>query len=745
MSITHYPHKPRFFMLLIVAALCSSTALADTPADSSSGVVLDNNSDDSVEPTKLEKITVFSQDEALTRTVGSAHSLEEAALEAWQHDDIHRVLERVPGVYLRGEDGYGLRPNIGMRGANSDRSQKVTLMEDGVLFGPAPYAAPAAYYFPLTARMVGVEVYKGPASIAYGPQTIGGAINFQSAPIPFEHEIHLSVAGGSDGYRRGHIRSGNNWGNVGGSIEVMHLAAEGFKELDGGGDTGFSKTELQTKLGHEFETGYVEFRLGYANEVSDETYLGLTERDFADNPYRRYRGSALDEMKWDWYGARVDLELEIAGTDTLFTAYHHVFERAWKKFNNFRGADIRNVLANPDSPGNRPFYDGLTGATDTDGTPSTDDLLIGTNQREFRSSGLQGMAWLPFETGDWSHEIEVGIRLHSDQIERLHDEFAYEMIDGELQENATPQAITADNTGTATALAVWLVDDIRYGDLTLLPGLRVEHIVTEFDNRLVNADNDNETTIFLPGLGVNYVLNDSWIALGGMHRGFSPASPGLADTDPEDAINYELGLRYLNDNGQLEVVGFFSDYRNLTAICTFSSGCSNAALGQQTNAGEVIIYGLETQLQQEWALTAKIDLAVAANYTFTQTEFQTDFSSNNPQLADVEAGFELPYVPEHRANLSVGLLAEKWEVHTAINYLSAMRDAAGDREIADGEGSDAYTVVDLAASYQLTEKMRLQTRIDNLLGEDYVISRRPFGARPGKPLTWQLGLGISWD
>ena len=81
----------------------------------------------------LDPMTIFGSAEALPRTVGSAHLLDEEALATYAYDDIHRVLGRVPGLYLRGEDGFGLRPNIGLRGANSDRSQKVTLMEDGVL------------------------------------------------------------------------------------------------------------------------------------------------------------------------------------------------------------------------------------------------------------------------------------------------------------------------------------------------------------------------------------------------------------------------------------------------------------------------------------------------------------------------------------------------------------------------------------------------------------------------------------
>ena len=34
----------------------------------------------------------------------------------------------------------------------------------------------------------------------------------------------------------------------------------------------------------------------------------------------------------------------------------------------------------------------------------------------------------------------------------------------------------------------------------------------------------------------------------------------------------------------------------------------------------------------------------------------------------------------------------------------------------------------------------LTARVDNLLDREYVVSRRPFGARPGRPVAAQVGV-----
>ena len=155
----------------------------------------------SLELSVLEEVVVVGVDTDLQDISGSVAILDETDLDAFDYVDLGKLLSAVPGVYVRGEDGFGLRPNIGIRGAAAERSQKITLMKDGVLITPAPYSAPAAYYVPNVSRIAAVEVLKGPAAIRYGPHTVGGTINFLSPNIPEDSVSKLDVSAGSYGFR----------------------------------------------------------------------------------------------------------------------------------------------------------------------------------------------------------------------------------------------------------------------------------------------------------------------------------------------------------------------------------------------------------------------------------------------------------------------------------------------------------------------------------------------------------------
>jgi Fe(3+) dicitrate transport protein len=693
---------------------------------------------------KFESVVVGTSE---TRTSGSIHVMKPAQLERFEQDDPATVLQSVPGVYARGEDGFGLRPNVGLRGVNPDRSKKITLLEDGVLFGPAPYSAPAAYYFPLITRMQSVRILKGPSAIQHGPQTVGGSVEFITRDIPAAESAWLDVAGGGYVYGKAHGVFGASTERAGFLVEGVHLRSSGFKELDGGGHTGFRRNEWMAKGRYRLvPEGPVrqslQLKLGYSDELSNETYLGLSDVDFRANPLRRYAASRLDRMENHRTQVVLSHLLEAGSLAVTTSAYRQDFARVWSKVNRFRGTDIASVLADPTSARNAIYYGVLTGELDSSSSPET--LLIGPNDRTFVSQGLQSVARWSAETGPLRHSLEAGVRYHYDSIVRLHTEDAYLVRGGELVRAGEPTAITESNKDSTHAVALHVTDAISWGPLVLTPGVRLEIIRSRSVDRLDGQVGTGSLEALMPGVGLFGGVTRELGLFAGVYRGFSPPAPGQPDAVlPEKSINSEAGVRWTRRGERFEVVGFFNDYSNLTDICTFSSGCLDENLDRQTDAGAARIYGLEAFAEKTFRPGGGLTFPLSLSYTLTRTELLRDFQSADPQFGDVRAGDELPYVPRHQLFAAAGVEGRLGGVTLSTLFVDSMREQAGQGEVPEGERTDAVLTFDVNAHWSFSRWGQLYFVARNVFDQQSIASRRPYGARPNAPRTLILGFKLN--
>ena len=470
------------------------------------------------------------------RIPGSAHYLDSELLDRQKldYDDVHHFLRQLPGINIQEEDGYGLRPNIGMRGTGVERSSKITLMEDGVLIAPAPYAAPAAYYFPITGRMEAIEVRKGSSQIKYGPRTNGGALNLISTGIPAHFGFAGNLALGVDSTRKIHLNLGDSYENFGWVAETYQIATDGFKQLDGGGETGFDVGDYLGKfrINSSSEARIyqeLEIKLGKTNQLSHETYLGLTDPDFVRNPFRRYRASQQDEFHSDHeqYQARYSLAPSSSiDVSTLF--YRNNFRRNWYKLQAVSGSDISEILDDPEKY--RPQMAVIKGA---DSDP--DELAVRANNRRYYSQGIQTVLGLHFDSGTRQNRLEIGFRYHQDQEDRFQHEDKFQMLEGQmtLTRREAPGS-QANRISDAKAWAFFLQDRIEWGRWSFVPGLRYENVDlfrTDFATTDPNrADptriRKNSLQVLIPGLGVHFDVNARLGLFGGVHKGFSPPGPG---------------------------------------------------------------------------------------------------------------------------------------------------------------------------------------------------------------------------
>lgn len=732
----------------------------------------------------IDILTVVGVARSVNDVAGSITYIPPEKLKIQQYTDIHRILRQVPGVNIQEEDGFGLRPNIGLRGSGLDRSSKVLIMEDGVLMAPAPYSAPSAYYFPFSARMNAVEVTKGPSTVKYGPFTTAGAIQFFSTPIPDEAAAHVTFLASSQDRNILHAWTGGRFAvdqlpfDVGVVLETYQDNGDGFKQIerDPNADTGFSLQDYVGKFGLYSKDGAatpqsLEFKIQYSDERSNETYLGLTENDVRSRPFIRYNASALDQINTEHYTYQLTHNIEFNDNFRLTTiAYNTDFARNWEKLDRFDNSDpffddpMLSALENDARRGgcdslNEILVAPTACATEfqvlqgPEGLVSPDDVLgIRQNNRSYYTYGVQTAANINFNALGFDHDVVASIRYHEDEVDRFQEQDQYRIDNGVIVRTTDNAPGTqANRLSKSEALSIYIEDTFYRGPVAVTGGVRFESVETRQQrwntpDRTLAPDSvrENSYDIFLPALSVLVDVSDNFSLLAGAHRGFAPASVSSLTQDPEESIAYEAGGRFASDAMNFEVIGFFNDYSNLIAECTNSTGGSECEIGDTDNAGEVDVYGLEvvasTDLAEAFNSDAGLSFPLAVTYTYTETEFQTSVDSDI--FGDITVGDEVPYVPNHQFYVSAGVNGERWGVTADLNYVAETRGLPGQGVIPALELIDARTIVDLAAHYEIKEGVRLRLKVENLLDNEYVASRRPYGARPGKPREIFGGISI---
>ncbi|RFB05260.1 TonB-dependent receptor [Parvularcula marina] len=718
----------------------------------------------------IDLITVTGSRPA-SEIAGAVDRIDADALRRFEFADINRILRQVPGLNIQEEDGFGLRPNIGIRGSGADRSSKIVIMEDGVPVAPAPYAAPSAYYFPTAGRMNAIEIVKGPGAVRYGPNTTAGAIQFFSTPIPEEAAGHITAFVSDTDRTTVHAYAGKRWTadslpvHIGGLIEFYSDESDGFKKITRG-ETGFDITDFVTKLGFYSKPGAAAeqslvFKYQHSEQTSDETYLGLTEADFARSPYQRYAASQLDQFQGDHDTYQATHNITFGNGIKLNTiAYRTDFARNWRKLDAFDNSalsesgdcnSLNEILIDPLAC--ELEFRVLAGPQ---GYVSPDDVLgLRHNNRDYYAAGIQSAIGFSFEGLGASHDLTASIRYHEDEQDRFQQQDQYRMDNGTLVLTTDNAPGTQSNRlSTAEAWSGYLEDIISFGKTEITAGIRIENVETmetrwsgaDRTDATISRERSNSYTELLPSLAVLYRATPELSVFAGVHRGFAAAGVGSSeDTDPEESWIYEVGGRYTNGPASIETIYFFNDYSNLIGACTNSTGGSGCDIGDSFNAGEVDVYGLEVTASTDFAHYAQLpdmSLPVAVTYTWTESELQSSFDSGF--FGTVIAGDELPYVPEHQLTVSAGIEQGAWRLDAIINHVSETRNVAGGDPIPASEEIDARTLVDLSASYEVTEHISLLLKAENLFDEEYLAARRPYGLRPGKPREVFAGLRIDF-
>ena len=707
------------------------------------------------EDVEIEVVQIIGSQEEALEIAGAATVINSDDLEVYEYTDIHKILSNVPGVNFRPEEGYGLRPNISIRGTYADRSGKITLMEDGVLIAPAPYAASSAYYFPTAGRLAGVEVLKGPSAITQGPYTIGGAINLLSTPIPDETGGLLNQEFGEDKTRRTHFHYGVIQDNVAFLIESHIWETDGFDAIQNSQEsTGFDKDDLVVKVrlnsDPDKEGIYHELNLKYqdSDESSDQSYVGLAEVDFRKDPHLRYGLTTYDNMDNTHNTFSINYIVDMGDLEFSVTGYQNDFARNWFKVDKIDnkevygiGNDINNII-NAANSGNINALAILQGTN-----PQEIEIKFKNNNRSYMSEGTD----LKVQYNTDKQTLTLGYRTTEDNEDRYQIYENANWLNSNLSSLTTgsaPGYSSNNRITTAEATAFYINEEFYLGALSLNFGYRVEEweisqvrfvddirsaIKTDSGYPKKLADSDNS----LIGLGATYDVNDTTSLFFGFHEGFTPTSGGA---DPEQADNMEVGVRYVKDSTFVELLYFSTDYQNMFGSCTASGGAvGECEIGDSFNAGGASIHGIEFTLQSEINSKSGISYPMSITYTSTEATFDNTFSSNF--WGEIESGMDIPDLPDSQIAVRGGFLSNQGWSGDVTLYSYGNTCSVADCSL--GTEIESYTVIDLSLSKQLNKKIDFYMTVENIIDEKDIVARAPKnGARAQKPRTLVLGFRL---
>ena len=694
----------------------------------------------------VESVTIIGTKDDVKDLAGSGAVISNEDLQKAMDTDIQKILSAVPGVYMRTEEGYGLRPNISIRGTAIERSAKVTIMEDGVLVAPSPYTSSSAYYFPTTGRIHSVEVLKGPSVVSQGPQTIGGAVNLISTPIPEVDTGKFIQEIGENNMARTHAYYGVNRGNFGALVEVHEHSSDGFDSIANvGGDTGFDKSDLMIKARYSSGNHSLTFKRVDIDENSDQSYVGLSQASFDANPRMRYGATAYDEMMNDGEQTSLTYVGDFDNFDVVFTSWQNDYHRDWFKVSDFNNDkehgeqdDINELIsaANNGSANAQAILDGELPV----------EIEYKHNNRYYTNEGYQ----FTVSTEVGIHSIKVGYRDMEDSESRVQaHEYADQAADGSLSPLYGYIGLNNSNNRLreSSATSYYLEDTMDFGKLALTVGYRSEDYdqrhrrwsdragpnltevrTGEADNRDTMAYNDHTTS----SIAATYDLSDTTTLVAGFHEGMTP----MFGADPEEADNMELGVRYSEGTTNIEAFYFASDYSRLAAECTLVSGAScDADESAIFSGGEAEVTGLE--LNGSIILEGDgVSYPISISWTNTDATFKN--SSDSDYFGTVAAGDDLPYIPNKQSSVVAGFITDNGLSGSArwVNVGSSCSLAA----CGTYNKIESHSYLDLSLRKAINDSMDVYVILENTSDRADLISRAPSeGARSQKPRTMKLG------
>lgn len=674
--------------------------------------------------------------EKLEAVPGSIAVVDEKELRERRPFSIKEAINDVPGVHIVGEDSYGLGLNIGIRGLNPRRSSRTLLMEDGMPLFLAPYADPSAHYSTPLERVERIEIVKGSGQTLYGPQTVGGMINFVTRPVPKQFAGSVSATIGNNDFRSGHVNlgTGGDWGGI--MLDAINKKGDGIRR-----GHGFEVNELTLKSQFNLsERHTLHAKLGYYEENSRITETGLGAVEYAEDKFQAPT-ARQDQFNMERKSLQLRHVFDINTNAKLSTQFYYVHTDR---------ASFRQI----NEPGS---LDGRSEMDRCDGEVATvaNSAACGGRwrPRQYQYYGFEPRLDLKHKAFGVDSDAVVGMRYHSEDSDRnqfrgpdprfqsLHYAQSFRGVDGVHRE---------DIRINTEALSYYAQNTFYLGNWSLTPGVRVEDVRKR--TQLVRAEGEpqglsstTKETVWLPGLGASWSGITRTTVFAGIHRGYAPPRPDrdigfnvgeqaqLSRTQAEKSTNIELGMRSKYYKGTTAEATLFNiDFDNIVVGTGDGSGrFINGGKAQHTGlelAGRVDL-GTVFNTSHNFYTTASYTSLFTAKFRNSQAIADVDDGDVLPSNASFSSGNRLPYAPRHLASFNLGYQHPiGLDARIGMDYVSQQYADNSNTKAESLSGMTgkipSYTLLNASVNYRpVGTKATLFVSGHNLADREYLVSR----------------------
>ncbi|PCH61807.1 MAG: hypothetical protein COC19_04170 [SAR86 cluster bacterium] len=651
-----------------------------------------------------------------TVTVISAEAMEYELVE-----DLNDIVRYQPGLALDSANRGG---NLGFRIRGIGGNRVLTVI-DGIRSSDIYAAGPSAYGKDSfdTDNLKSIEIVRGPASVLYGADAMGGAVLVNS-------KSPRDITNGSDGSYlklRSSIADADNQsklgftgayqsGNIGTILDYTHREFEqqsvngpgSLNPQDGESDALQLKTVLEFSADKTLTLSFGAYTEAIKTTLKSDLSTSVSSSIAQDETDRLAFG-----VGYRWNSNRL-----IA--DDIQLALNYQLTEALQNTVQTRTSYSFLNAADPST------YSGTLAIRNTD---------FGFNQE---TAALNLNLWKNFEIASISHAIAYGLNFDETATERPRNRCDQEISTGveSCQISAYPFA-PSENFPNKTfpdsntkRFGIYLQDEIIIANtgLTVIPGYRYDRyqMSASLDGlvdagALIEGFGDFDISDIDEGasslsLGVIYDVSDRISVFSQYAEGYRPPNFDEANQafvnlgygyatipnpqlEAESSRGVELGVRATLDNAFISVVTFQNRYSNFIES-TFVGQQDGISLFQDRNIAAVEIQGAEVSsnwyVSNQWQVRASMAYIKGDNKTAN-----TPLDSVDPLTAVVG----LRYDSSHR----------KWGGELIVTAVDK-KDSLSSSELAT---ANSYTTTDLIAFYKINDSAMFRLGLFNMFDQEY--------------------------